>query len=281
MLSYRHGYHAGNFADVHKHILLTLMVQALLRKDAPFCYLDTHAGAGFYDLHSEFARQNTEYQNGIGRLWRRQDVPPEINSYLEAVYALHPDQKNLRYYPGSPRLVHYFLRPQDRMILTELHSSDFPLLKKEFAGDRQVAVHFQDGYLGLKSFLPPKERRGLVLIDPAYELKDEFERATTALHMAWKRWETGVFALWYPILTRHVIDRFHRRLKATGIRKMLLAELIVVPDDVPNRLNGSGMIIVNPPWHLQQQIEKINPWLAETLALDKKGKAKIEWLVPE
>jgi 23S rRNA (adenine2030-N6)-methyltransferase len=283
MLSYRHGFHAGNFADVHKHAVLTLLVQALLRKDTPFCYLDTHAGAAIYDLESELSRKTGEHRAGIGLLWGRKDVPPEAFEYLAAVRALNEERqkKNLRYYPGSPWLVQHFLRDQDRMVLSELHTTEAPLLKEAFAKSKRVAVHHMDGYQALKAFLPPKERRGLVLIDPAYELPDEFDRAAKALIAAWNRWPTGIFALWYPIAKRDSLLGFYRKLADSGMRKVLRAELCIARDDVPNRLNGSGLIIVNPPWQADEQIRTLQGWLWKALAVDGQGESRIDWMVPE
>jgi len=283
MLSYRHGFHAGNFADAHKHAVLTLLMQALLRKDTPFCYLDTHAGSAIYDLESTLSRKTGEHRAGIGLLWGRKDAPPEAADYLAAVRALNVQrgQKVLRYYPGSPRLAQHFLRDQDRMVLAELHTTEAPLLKEAFAKDRHVAVHHMDGYQALKAFLPPKERRGLVLIDPAYELHDEFERATESLIAAWNRWPTGIFALWYPIAKREALLRFYRKIADSGMRKVLRAELCVAHDDVPNRLNGSGLIIVNPPWQVDEQIRKLQDWLWKVLAVEGLGESRLDWLVPE
>jgi len=206
MLSYRHAFHAGNFADVFKHVLLVQLVRALRGKDKPFCLLDTHAGAARYDLGSaparknrEFADQNREFADGIGRLWRQPGLSSELGDYLDRVRALNPDGE-LRWYPGSPRIARDLLRPNDRLILAELHPTEFPLLKAEFRNDRQVAAHHTDGYAALNAFLPPPERRGLVLLDPPYELKDEFERLAEAVRRIHRRWATGIAAVWYPIL---------------------------------------------------------------------------------
>lgn len=283
MLSYRHGFHAGNFADVHKHAILTLLVQALLRKETPFCYLDTHAGAAMYDLESEPARKTGEYKTGIRLLWNSGEVPIEASDYLATVHDLNKQRghETLRYYPGSPQLVRHLLRGQDRMVLSELHTTEAPRLKEAFAKDKQVAAHHMDGYQALKAFLPPKERRGLVLIDPAYELHDEFKRAGEALLAAWQRWPTGVFVLWYPIAKREALLGFYRQIADSGMRKILRAELCVAKDDVPNRLNGSGLIIVNPPWQVDEQIEKLQSGLWKVLAVDGQGETRLDWLVPE
>lgn len=283
MLSYRHGYHAGNFADVHKHVVLSLLVQHLLRKDTGFFYLDTHAGAGLYDLAAEFARKNAEHEQGIAQLWERAELPELVRPYVEAVRGLNAEKgapKRLHFYPGSPALVRRFLRPQDRMVLTELHGSEVPRLRANFTRDRQVVVHHQDGYQALKAFLPPPQRRGLVLIDPAYERRDEFARVNAALQAAWRRWPSGMFAIWYPIVTRSAVVRFHRQLQESGVRKILLSELLIGPDTAASRMNGSGMLVVNPPWQLEAQLATVGPWLVEALGCER-GEARLEWLVPE
>lgn len=280
MLSYRHAYHAGNHADVFKHLVLTLLVRALLQKEKPFCYLDTHAGAGRYDLGSEKARKNREYESGIGRLWNLARVPEAVSTFMEAVRAFN-GAGPLRQYPGSPRLVRHFMRPQDRMVLCDLHSTEARVLKEEFEGDRQVSVHHIDGYHGLKAFLPPKERRGLVLCDPAFELKDERARLLEALGIAWKRWPTGVYAIWYPIQDLATADWFHRQLKRSGIRKILCAELRVFGEDLPLRMNGSGMVIINPPWHTADQLGTLGPWLHQALVPEGEGGFRLQWLAGE
>lgn len=280
MLSYRHAYHAGNHGDILKHSVLALLMQALTRKDTPFCYVETHAGVGRYDLRAPEAQKTDEWRDGIARLWHRDNVPEQALPYLDAVRALNPDDK-LHYYPGSPRIARHFLRTHDRMVLCELHSSDMPLLKQEFTGDHQVAVHHLDGYQGLKAFLPPKEKRGLVLIDPSYEVKAEFDQVTTALGHAHARWPTGMYALWYPILNRPSIERLHRRLRESGVRKQLYTELCVAPDDGPAGMHGSGMLIINPPWQLDMQLKALLPWLHQCLDSAGHGRWAVEWLVGE
>ena len=280
MLSYRHAFHAGNFADVFKHLVLTLLVKAQLGKDKPFCYLDTHAGAGRYDLASGMARKNREYESGVACLWDASDVPEDVGDYLTALRSFNPTS-NLQQYPGSPRIVRHFLRPGDRMILCELHPRDLDSLKDEFANDKQVSVHHLDGYQSLKAFLPPPERRGLVLCDPTFELKNERTRLLEALAVAWRRWPTGIYAVWYPVIDRPPVDWFHRQLKRSGIRKMLLAELRIFEEDVPLRLNGSGMILINPPWQLDERLVRLGPWLGKALSPEGEGSFRLEWLAPE
>jgi 23S rRNA (adenine2030-N6)-methyltransferase len=280
MLSYRHGFHAGNFADVFKHVILSLLVRAQLRKDKPFCYLDTHAGAGRYELGSTMAQKNREFAGGISRLWRLAEVPEAVRVYLEAVQALNPAAE-LKTYPGSPRIVRHFLRPQDRMVLCELHGKEAEHLQAEFEGDRLVATHHSDGYHGLKAFLPPLEKRGLILIDPAFELKDERARLLESILLAYKRFAGGVYAIWYPIQDRASVDWFHRQLVRSGIRNILAAELRIFDEDQSLRLNGSGMVIINPPWQLDEELKAVGPWLWNVLSPEGRGGFKLDCLVPE
>jgi 23S rRNA (adenine2030-N6)-methyltransferase len=281
MLSYRHAFHAGNFADVHKHVVLSLLLQELGRKDTPYCYLDTHAGAGRYDLQAAEARRNAEHRGGIDRLWRRDDLPAALRPYLDAVWAINPATADAapRWYPGSPRLARHFLRPEDRMVLTELHPEDSERLRREFAGDRQVAVHHLDGYQGLKAFVPPAERRGLLLMDPPFERRDEVRRLIAGLETAKARWGHGLYALWFPLTHRTALEDFYRRLEKTGIRKILASELCVRPPQSA-RLNGSVMVVINPPWQFERRLEECLPWLCRILE-EENGSQRCGWLVPE
>ena len=278
-MNYRHIFHAGNFADVFKHVVLSLLLKSLHWKETPFFYLDTHAGAGRYDLSSAAAQKTGEYRDGIKRLWNAQPIP-ELADYLAAVRALN-DSDNLRYYPGSPRIARFFLRPPDRAVLLELQSEECSLLQVEFAEDRQVIVRGQDGYNGLKAFLPPSARRGLVLIDPPYESDQEFERVIDGLRIAHARWDSGMYALWYPIKSRPLVERFHRMLVATGIRKILLAEISPYPEDSAFRLNGCGMALINPPWKLDETLDSALPVLLERLRQHPAGHSTVTWLTPE
>jgi 23S rRNA (adenine2030-N6)-methyltransferase len=282
LLSYRHAFHAGNFADVVKHTVLTLLLCALREKDKPFCYVDTHGGAGRYDLKGAVAQKNREFAGGIELLWRRDDVPSAMAAYVNAVAALNGGGGSaLRHYPGSPRLARHFLRNVDRMVLCELHPSEFPALKAEFAGDSQVGVHYQDGYEGLRAHLPPHERRGLVLIDPAYERKDEASRVVDGLAVGYQRWATGMFAIWYPIQSGPLRNQLIAGVTRTGIRRVLLVELCIEAREIPQRLNGTGLFIVNPPWKLADQLASLLPWLHSVLSLGGRGDWRVEWLVPE
>lgn len=277
MLGYRHAFHAGNFADVHKHAVLVQLLLALGRKDKPFCVIDTHAGAGSYDLASAPAQKNLEYEGGIGRLWTGPEPGPELGAYLDLVRALNPDGI-LRRYPGSPRLARALLRPGDRLILTERHPADHPMLEAEFAGDRQVRVHFKDGYRAPESFMPPPERRGLAIIDPAFEMKGELQRLLDAVQRIHRRWATGTVAVWYPIGEREQSGRFHKALMALGIPAILCAELGLYPYDNPHRLCGSGMVIVNPPWQIDLALQRMLPELLGRLGVGDRGQTRIDWL---
>lgn len=278
-VNYRHVFHAGNFADVFKHLVLSLLLKSLHRKDKPFFYLDTHAGAGRYDLLSEAAQKTGEYRDGIQRLW--DDLPlPETEDYLAAVRGLN-ERNRLRYYPGSPRIARFFLRPQDRAVLFELQPDEFRHLQSEFDGDRQATVRQQDGYAGLKAVLPPPERRGLVMVDPPYESDDEYDRVVEGLRLAHARWDSGMYALWYPIKARAPVDRFHRQIRDTGIRKILIAEISPYAEDSVFRLNGCGMLIINPPWKLSETLTALLPRLLEKMRKHPAGHAQSAWLVPE
>jgi 23S rRNA (adenine2030-N6)-methyltransferase len=285
MLSYRHGFHAGNFADVHKHVTLVTLLDHLLQKPAPCCFIDTHAGAGWYDLHSTFARKHREFASGYLRVAAHPGPPPMVRHYLETVTRAgapdHEHPETLRYYPGSPRLAQALLRPGDRMVLSELHTSEVPLLRQLFDNDRRVTVHHRDGYEALPGLVPPRERRGLVLLDPSYELRDEFIRTTAALLTAWRKWSTGMYLVWYPIHRNQPVATFHRKLVQGGLRKALVSELHVDPGDKPNRLAGSGLLIVNPPWRLGEQLRSTVSWLAEAMATGEHAPPRVYWLIPE
>lgn len=280
MLSYRHAYHAGNFADVLKHAVLSLLLLALRGKDKPFRYLETHAGAGRYDLRNKLALKNAEFRSGITRLWERRDLPELLQSYMAGVRSANQADE-LRWYPGSPLFARRLLRPQDRMVLCELHSTDIVLLRNLFTRDPQVTVYQRDGYDALKALLPPLERRGLVLCDPAFELKNEHTRLLDALKVAHAKWPTGIFALWHPLQQRAVTERFYRQLERAGIPRILLVELCVLPDTAPRQLSGSGMILVNPPWRIDDELKELLPWLLAALSPEGTGRWRMAWLTPQ
>ncbi|MFN7087219.1 MAG: 23S rRNA (adenine(2030)-N(6))-methyltransferase RlmJ [Burkholderiales bacterium] len=280
MLSYRHLFHAGNFADVFKHALLTRLLIALGSKDKPFFYLDTHAGIGRYDLTHPWAQKAREYENGIGRLWQRRDIPPALAPYLEAVRAENPDRK-LRFYPGSPLIAKRLMRAGDRMVLTELNRTDCASLAKLFAHEKRVAVELLDGYHALKAHLPPRERRGLVLIDSSFDRAREFARIVAALGEAHERWATGIYAIWYPLMEPGDMRNFERHVKETGIRKILKLELAVQRAGASLTVPGCGMLVVNPPWRFADEARPLLQWLWQVLAHEGAGGVKVEWLVPE
>lgn len=282
-MNYRHAYHAGNFADVVKHATLALLIEHLKAKDAPFCVLDTHAGVGRYDLSSVEAQKTGEFRDGVLRLLARDPatLPAELEPYLAVVRALNQGRPGLRWYPGSPRLALDLLRPQDRLVLLELHPEDARTLAALFAGDARVDVHNTDGYIGLKAFLPPKPRRGLVLVDPPFERKDEFTRLARGLRQAHRRWATGQYLLWYPIKDRPPVRAFHDELKAAGIARILIAEFLLRPATDPERLNGCGLVLVNPPWRMDATLAALLPKLAPVLGAARGGGAHVDWLVPE
>lgn len=278
MLSYRHAYHAGNFADVFKHVILIQLIRTLQFKDKPFCLLDTHAGAGRYDLESPAACKTAEFREGIARLWGKSGLGAALQDYLDIVRAIN-DSEQLRYYPGSPRIARSLLRSGDRLLLTELHNTEYPLLKAEFAGDRQVSVHHMDGYQALKALLPPRERRGLVLLDPAYERKNEFQHLLEALATINRRWPNAITAVWYPILQISSVTRFHKALHNLGIPAILCAELELRSHDLPLAMRGCGMIIVNPPWRLDETLEGLLVELLRCLQTGDNGQTRLQWLV--
>lgn len=278
-MNYRHLYHAGNFADVVKHLVLTLMLQALARKESPYVYFETHAGTGRYDLAHDAARKTAEYRDGIGRLWTADDLPPACAPYRDAARAINADGR-LRFYPGSPRIAQTLLRPQDRMVLAELHPGECERLKGEFAHTPRVAVHYQDGLVALKGWVPPPERRGLVLIDPPYERDSEWDNVGAALEQALARWATGVYAVWYPLKAHSPLARLTRHLKSLSADKVLSLVFELYPRDTPFKLNGCGMIIVNPPWRLDTELKPVLSWLAERLRQTPSGVARVSSGLP-
>ncbi len=279
MLSYQHEYHAGNHADVLKHAVLALVIRALQRKEAALRVLDAHAGSGLYDLAAPEARRNAEAATGIGRVLARQPWPAELAPYLEAV-RVHQEGARLRRYPGSPAVARHLLRPQDQLALLELHGRALTRLRRLFARDAQVHIHARDSFEGLPALLPPPERRGVVLVDPAYEVKDDFARVAGLLAACYRRFPTGVYQVWYPLIPDPRAARFPDRVAALGMRRILRAELSVLPPDHPG-MRGSALLLVNPPYGLEAQLAVLLPWLAETLAGPGAEPWRLGWLVPE
>ena len=283
MLSYRHAFHAGNHGDVLKHSVLALIVEHLQKKPKPFVYIDTHAGAGRYDLRSEWAQKNREFESGILPLWQRSDIPAGLRPYIDIVQKMNPNGE-LQCYPGSPWLVRQLMRPQDKARLFELHSNEIQNLEKLFEKDPNVHVQHSDGLQALKAILPPLERRAITLIDPSYEIKQDFIHVVGAIKEAHRRFAIGVYMLWYPVIHRAYINRLENELAKSGVRNILLGEL-TVKSESEQGMRGSGIVVVNPPWTLQENLQQILPFLAGLLGSASQnalaGNYRLFSLVPE
>ena len=277
MLSYRHAFHAGNHADVLKHLVLVQLMCYLAQKDKPFWVIDTHAGAGVYTLDSGYATKLAEFETGIGKLWPRKDLPVPLKEYVKLVRELNSDGK-LRIYPGSPWFELRTLRAQDRLHLFELHTSDARLLQKNFSdAGRRVSIAAADGLAALKALLPPTPRRGLILIDPSYEIRDDYRQALHALRDQLPRFPTGTYALWYPQLTRIESKQLPDKLKRL-VGKNWLHVALTVRTPIPNGigLHGSGLFIVNPPWTLHAVLQDVLPYLVSHLGQDEGAQFALE-----
>ena len=278
MLSYRHAFHAGNHADVLKHALEALIIAQLKSKEKPFCYLDTHAGGGCYDLSGEWAQKRAEYLDGIARLWPEREQWPELADYFEVIATLN--ESDLRFYPGSPEIARPLLREQDKLLLMELHNQEIDILRRHMGSDSRTAIHHRDGFEGLLALLPPTPRRGLVLMDPPYELKEDYQQVVQTLKKAYQKWPTGIYALWYPILgqatdrSRAMLEQF----KHAGFPSVLVAELEVAAQPEEWGMNGSGMLILNAPWQLDTQLAALLPRLCPRLAQSQEARWRLEWL---
>ena len=280
MLSYRHSYHAGNHADVLKHIVLTLCINALKEKEKPFLYLDTHSGAGRYLLKSEHSEKTGEYLSGINLLWQQPNIPELLNTYLSVIKRYNPFSE-LKYYPGSPLIAKQLLRQQDKLNLTELHPTDYPLLRQEFSKDKRAKVLHEDGFAQLKSKLPHEFRRGIILIDPSYEIKNDYQIIPKALFEAYKRFATGVYLIWYPVVSRTQTQKMIDSIIKLGIRRISQFELAIKPDNNQKGMTASGILVINPPWKLHEQMQTILPWLKNTLDVEKTGSFIAQELVSE
>jgi len=280
MLSYRHGFHAGNFADVLKHLVLIDSLHYLAKKDKPFCYFDTHAGAGDYALDDAFAQKNREFNKGIGRLWSRSDLPDAVLAYVNNVKAFNANAK-LNRYPGSPLIAQHLLRQNDRLCLFELHPTEIKSLNQTTFKDKRVRRFHADGLTASLPLLPPPERRALVLVDPAYELKNDYRLVVDALVKMHQRFATGTFLLWYPVVERRRIDELERALKKCGIRNIQLFELGIAADQPEQGMTACGMIAINAPWTLAAQMRQTLPWLVGALAEQGNGFCRLETLVDE
>ena len=280
-MQYHHIYHAGNFSDVFKHCTLITLIKSLGKKDKSIFYLDTHAGIGKYDLTSKAAQKTREYETGIALLYKISDTTPEIiKTYLNIVRANnYHDPSFLHYYPGSPIIIRSLLRPQDRMILTELNSDDIKILKQEFLHDKQVAVHHTNGYQSIKAFLPPQQGRGLILIDPAFEDPTEFGNIISALEIAKEKFPTGIYAIWYPIKDDLIKRDFYYELSTLGFQNILLTEFSL-GKSLPNetKLKSCGMAIINAPWKIDMELKPIITYLNNVLTKDTFRYTNVNWL---
>lgn len=277
-MNYRHAFHAGNFADVMKHITLTRLIEYLKLKPAAFRMIDTHAGIGRYSLTGDEARRSPEWMDGIGKLLKAElAAKPKalMQPYLDVVAGENPNNTLARY-PGSPLLARKLFRPQDRLSALELHPKDVETLAAVFAGDIQARVTALDGWLALNAYVPPKEKRGLVLVDPPFEDDGEWQRLVEGLAKAHHKWATGIYALWYPLKEPREVNGFVADLKATGIKRTLRLELLV-ERAVAGKLYGSGMIVVNPPFVLEDEMKTILPALVKALGRDG-ASHRIEWI---
>jgi len=281
-MNYRHGFHAGNFADVVKHATLARIITHLREKPAPFRVIDTHAGAGRYDLSGSEAARTGEWREGIGRLLKA-PLGPGVRAllapYLEAVDALNPGGR-MQVYPGSPLLVRAWLRPGDRLIACELEPKAAAALAKNLATSTRAKAMAIDGWTALSAYIPPKERRGLVLVDPPYEAPDEFARLAEAFQEAQRKWAGGIYLFWYPIKDRSGPDLLAKRLKALRVPKILRAEMTTARVPAADRLIGTGLVVVNPPWKLESELALLLPALAQALAPDEGG-FRLDWLARE
>jgi 23S rRNA (adenine2030-N6)-methyltransferase len=285
-MNYRHAYHAGNFADVLKHAVLALVIEYLKRKEAPFRVIDTHAGAGRYALTAPEASKTGEWLGGIARLIGPDatPLPPEVakhlQPYLGAVRAENAGA-TLSVYPGSPVIALELMRTQDILIANELHPEDGASLKARIGRDRRAKVMALDAWVALKALLPPKERRGIILIDPPFEEPAELDRMVAGLGQALARFATGIYVAWYPIKDPKPIGRFHAALAALGCPKLLRVELMLERPTDPDRLNGCGLIVANPPYPLQGELAAVLPELSRRLGCGRKGASyRLDWIEP-
>lgn len=282
-MNYQHEFHAGNFADVFKHAVLCRILHYLRSKPAAFRVIDTHAGAGLYDLTSEKAKRGGEWQSGIGKLMEAQLPQPVadlLSPYLEVVRALN-ERDRLRVYPGSPALARAWLRPQDRLVACELEGKAAAALGRNLSGDIRIKTLTLDGWTALNAYVPPKERRGVVLVDPPFEADSDFTLLVRGLEAAHRKWATGIYALWYPIKGRREPDMLAKRLRRLALAKTLRAEILVASLTDLTRLNGAGMIVVNPPWTLETELSALLPALTGILGREGKGGYRVDWLAGE
>jgi len=279
MLSYRHAFHAGNFADLLKHTTLVASLKHLCEKPGAVHYIETHAGAGKYRLDSQMAQKTGEFNQGIGRLWQTPALPGLLSDYLSAVQTVNHGE--LLFYPGSPLFAAQTLRQQDRLHLCELHNTDFPLLQQSLQNDRRATCYHEDGYQKSLALVPPVSKRGLVMIDPSYEVKSEYQQVVTQLKQLHKRFATGVYALWYPVIDATRVNELTRALKSSGIKRIQRFEFGLSKNHEAPGMNASGMIVINPPWRLKQELEANFTWLIDHAYRDTDAYWLAEELVGE
>lgn len=280
MLSYRHAFHAGNFADVLKQVVLMQLTGYLTRKDAALFYLDTHAGAGDYDLRSAYAEKTGEYRSGIGALWHAGELSEDLQAYVELIRTFNAGTE-LRTFPSCARLAERLLRPQDRLELCELHATDFALLEQVFRGDRRVHCRNGDGFGIANAVLPPRERRGLVFIDPSYEMKGDFGRVCREVQGMYRRFASGVYALWYPLIDRRRNESLRDCLRRSGLRDVLHLEIVLERDAGRAGMRGCGMFVVNPPFTLKTRMEPVMHELARHFTGPRPGVVTVEQFAAE
>ncbi|WOC26580.1 23S rRNA (adenine(2030)-N(6))-methyltransferase RlmJ [Pseudoalteromonas sp. N1230-9] len=279
MLSYRHSFHTGNPADVVKHLVLAEVLKYQTIKDKPLDYIDTHSGAGFFELAGSDAQKTQEYLEGIAKLWQHRSEHSALNEYIELI-KLFNQQGDLDFYPGSPKIAEHFLRRQDKGWFFELHPRDLELLQNNMQGKRSIRVRGENGFQGLVGLLPPASRRACVLIDPPYEIKADYDTVVNTIIKAYKRFATGTYMIWYPVVDRERIDRMEAGLIDSGVRNIQLFELATEADTEVHGMTASGMIVINPPWKLKQTMDAILPELVQLLAQNS-GFYRSEQLVDE
>ena len=264
MLSYRHAFHAGNFADVLKHSVLTLILDYMTRKEKGIYYIDSHAGAGMYQLADEYAQKTGEYKDGIAKLINNVDLPEALLPYIDLIKAINSDNE-LTLYPGSPGIAKQLLRRQDSAHLFDLHPTDVTLLTEFCQRWRKSHVKQSDGYQGVLGLIPPPLRRGVVLIDPPYELKEDYQKAVKTLVNAYKKFATGTYILWYPVVKRELVDTMQADFAKSHVKNLLQVEYCQQADTEEYGMTGTGLFIINPPWQLAEQLAEILPYMKDKL----------------
>ena len=278
MLSYRHSFHAGNPADIIKHLVLANVLEYMARKDKPFDYIDTHSGAGLFELSSRDAQKTQEYLDGIAKLWHYTGSNSAIIDFVSLVQSFN--EERLTCYPGSPKVAEQFLRRQDKGWFFELHPRDLPILEGNLAHKKSLRVRGEDGFKGLLGLVPPASRRACVLMDPPYEIKTDYQQAAKMIIKAHKRFNSGTYMIWYPVVQRERIDLLEETLSGSGIRNIQLFELATSADTEGHGMTASGMIVINPPWTLKNTMDSVLPELTRLLG-DKTGFYRSEQLVEE